>query len=442
MNSGFQEGRRPRANAVASLAHTGHVSSLGRRPSVGFSAHSQQPGTASRPGPQPMSAQQVASINAAHNNTKRAVDQVIKLTKAETWRLNSDTRLRRQMERLPYSTYDANKVNSSAKVNVVDEYDNPVGQDRYVIGHLWVFASTLNDAFGTRKYWVYNTKTQVLVSFEPELGIAAKNRTYLPANVQFKNIAAGTGVAGGYLEKGFLSVSAGMLTGGLVYEIGGVAVVGTAIRAYAVKTAKGAGTRVLIDLTTQFGVGAITGKGTWGQRAQASFMDINWMSAIGAAAVNSEGLRWYAKLLAAFSSSAATNAYTFKFNNQEKYHSMEHMVNIGDAKESKDFVINVILGTMFDQAKEYGAPWLEKVMRSTPNTPGMLTALKYHRVVPRSGLGKVDQSMVAVLSYELGGTLETIKKGFENYFVDKQEQQEAAKKAASQQKPATHPVKR
>ncbi|GAA4027380.1 hypothetical protein GCM10022409_09210 [Hymenobacter glaciei] len=388
-----------------------------------------------------MSAQQVASINAAHSNTKRAVNQVVQLTKEEAWRLNSDARLRQQMERLPYSAYDANTVDPSAKKDVVDEHDNPLGQERYVIGHLWVFASTLNDAFGTRKYWVYNTKTQVLVSFEPEHGIAAKNRTYMPANAQFRNMAAGTGVVGGYMEKGFLGVSAGMLTGGLIYEIGGVAVVGTAIRAYLVKTAKGAGTRILVDLTTQFGVGAVTGKGSWSQRAQASFMDINWVSALGAAAVNTEGLRWHAKLLAAFGTSVGSNAYSFKFNNEEKYHSPGHMVNINDAKESKDFVINVILGTVFDQAKEYGAPWLEKVMRSTPNTMGMLTALKHRRVVPRLSASKVDQSMVAVLSYHMGGAMETIKKGVENYFADKQEQQEAAKKAALRKKTAARPSK-
>ena len=47
--------------------------------------------------------------------------------------------------------------------------------------------------------------------------------------------------------------------------------------------------------------------------------------------------------------------------------------------------------------------------------------LKHHRVVPPSTMKKVDQSMVAVLSYELGGTLEAIKKGVENYFADKQQ---------------------
>jgi hypothetical protein len=396
-----------------------------------------------------MSARQTASVNAAQSRVKRSVNQLVQLTKEEAGRQESDARLRRQMEAMPYALYNANKIDPRAKTDVVDAYGNPMGQERYVVGQLWVFASTVNDAYGTRRYWVYNTHTKVLVSFEPEYGIEAKSRTYMSEKARFQNIAAGTGVVGGYMEKGFLGISAGMLTGGLLYEVGALVPVATAVRAYAVKAAEGAGTRVLVDLTTQFGVGAVTGKGTWSQRAQASFMDINWMSTLGAAAVNAEGLKWYAKLLVAFGSAAGTNAYTVKFNNQEKYKGFGHLVNLNDAKESRDFVINIIAGTVFDQMKEYGAPLFEKVMR-TPNTMGMLTALRHHRVMPTPNLKVVDQSMVASLSFHIGATLETIKKVVENHYADKAEQEEAAKAAAKkaalqrahlQPRPAPKPLK-
>jgi hypothetical protein len=439
MNPGFQEGRRPRANAVASLASTGHSTPLGRRPSAGAMQQAHQ-GAAGRLGPQPMSARQIANVNATHSQAKRVLNQVVQLTKEEAWRENSNAQLRRQMQALPYARYDANRMPANAKTDVTDEYGTPMGQERYVVGQLWVFASTLNDAFGTRKYWVYNTKTKVLVSFEPEYGIAVKNRTYMSEKDRFRNVAAGTGVVGGYLENGFIGVSAGMLTGGVLYEVGALAAISTAVRAYYVRAVEGAATRVLVDLTTQFGVGTVTGKGTWSQRAQASFLDINWVATLGAAAVNTEGLRWYAKLLAAFGSAAGTNAFTVKLNNQEKYHSVGHLVNLHDDKESKDFVINIIAGTAFDQLKEYGAPILEKVMR-TPNTAGMLIALKHHRVLPKPNLKVVDQSMVATISYHIGATLETIKKTVENHFADEAEQA-ADKKAALQRKPTMTPAKK
>ena len=102
MNPGFQEGRRPRANAVASLASTGHPTPLGRRPGAGTVQHAHQT-VAARPGPRPMSARQTAGVNASQSHLKRTVNQVVQLAKEENWRMQSDARLRRQMEALPYS---------------------------------------------------------------------------------------------------------------------------------------------------------------------------------------------------------------------------------------------------------------------------------------------------------------------------------------------------
>ncbi|WP_157807273.1 hypothetical protein [Hymenobacter chitinivorans] len=358
----------------------------------------------------------------------------MELSKAEVWRMNSDAQLRRRMEAMPHRLYDANRIDKRYKTDVADEYGQPMGQERYAVGQLWVFASTLNDAFGTRVYWVYNTQTKVLVSFTPERGIARDKRTYMSEKDRFRTIAAGTGVAGGYMEKGFLAISAGMLTGGLAYEVEGAAVVGTAIRGYVVKASEGASIRAMVDFSTQLGVGAVTGKGSWGNRFKTSFTDVNWTSVAGAAAVNSEGLKWWAKALVALGSSATTNYYTTKFSNVDAYKSFGHAVDFTKEKESKEFVINIIAGTVFDQLKEYGAPWIEKSMRNTPNTMGMLTAIRHNLVPVKTAIKAVDQKMVAVLSYEIGGLLESTKKLWENYNVDKAE---AAKKKTA---PSTRPI--
>jgi hypothetical protein len=431
MNPGFQEGRRPRANAVASLANTGHTTPLGRRPGVGTVQHAHQ-ATPGRPGPRPMSARQTASVNAAQSRLKRTLNQVVQLSKEEAWRLNSDAQLRRRMEALPYAKYNANKIDPHAKTDVVDEYGTPMGQERYVVGQLWVFASTVNDAFGTRKYWVYNTRTGVLVSFEPEHGIAAQNRTYMSEKARFQNIAAGTGVVGGYLEKGFLGISAGMLTGGLVYEVGGAAAVATVIRGYVVKAAKGALVRGAIDLGGQYTVGVITGKGSFVERSRTSLGDVNMLSVAGAAATDVGGLKAWAKLLVAVGSSATTNYYSGKINNVREDGKFFHSVDLSDDKQRKTYVINIILGTFFDQIKEYGAPALEKVMRNTPNTAGMLTAMRHYRYVPAKPLSKlVDETMVLSLGFHIGGFLETGKKLWElrNEQLDKEAAAAKAKAA-------------
>lgn len=78
MNPAFQKGHRPRANAVASLAHTGHASPMGRRPGVGFAAHGQQPGPAARPGPRPLSANMAATVHRRNAATEKVVNQVIR----------------------------------------------------------------------------------------------------------------------------------------------------------------------------------------------------------------------------------------------------------------------------------------------------------------------------------------------------------------------------
>jgi hypothetical protein len=435
MNPGFQEGRRPRANAVASLASTGHATPLGRRPGVGLAPHAHQ-SAAGRPGPRPMSAQQIASVNAAQSHLKRTVNQVVQFSKEEAWRMNSDAQLRRRMEALPYSTYNANKIDPHAKTDVLDAYDNPVGQERYVVGQLWVFASTMNDAFGTRRYWVYNSRTGVLVSFEPEHGIAAANRSYMSEKARFQNIAAGTGVVGGYLEKGFLGASAGMLTGGLIYEVGGAAAVATVIRGYLIKASEGALIRGAIDLGGQYTVGMITGKGSLGERSRTSLGDVNVLSVVGAAAINVGGLKAWAKLLVAVGSSATTNYYSAKGNNVREFGGFFHAVDLSDDKQRKAYVINLILGTVFDQAKEYGAPALEKIMRNTPNMAGMLTAMRHYRYVPAKPLSKlVDESMVLSLGFHIGGMLETGKKMWEQH--NEQLEKAAAKAKADK---AKHPV--
>lgn len=433
MYAGILGGPRPRANALSSLARTGHVSPLARRPAAGAVQHAHGPAVAPRPGPQPMSARRAAATTALHSKTRRAVDQVVHYTREEVFQLNSDARLRRRMEAMPYARYNVHNVPAEKKTQVTDEFFNPVGKEAYAVGELWVYASTINDGFGTRRYWVYNTHTKVLVSFEPERGIAAKNRSYMSEKASFQNYAAGMGTLGHYGEIGVYGAAAGMLTFGAVYEAGGLAVVGTAVRGYLVKAAEGASVRMVSDIGQQFTVGLFTNDGGWGHRALVSFADINWLSVAGAGLVDTSSLKWYGKILASFNVAVATNAVSIKLTNIPKYGTPIHVVNPQDKQENKDFVVGVIASVAFDQVKEYGAPWLGRVFSQGPNTLGQLHALKYYRAAKAAAM-PVEKELVDFLSYEIGTTLDTAKKFIETHLST---QQPALPKPAPNQRPAS-----
>ena len=220
MIAAFQEGRRPCANAVASLANTGHVSPLARRPGAGTSAHFPLPG-AHRPGPRPMSARQTMAVNQWNSATKRVVTQFLRDTQ-NTSRLHafnrenaaaeaewSDRATQRAWETKPFPTYDPRK-DHAYDVDLVDAGGWATGYHGHKFGELWVYIRA-KGPHNTLEYAVVNPQTGNLLVFTPEAALAPQNRVYMSEADQVRSTAAGTGVAGGYLEKGFLGLAAGMV---------------------------------------------------------------------------------------------------------------------------------------------------------------------------------------------------------------------------------------
>ena len=88
------------------------------------------------------------------------------------------------------------------------------------------FATTLHDGWGDHRYFVFNPDTGALLHSAPEAAIASGRRTYASKRARIQGTATGTGVAGGYLEKGFLGLAAALfLIGGIAAEPGAYAFV-------------------------------------------------------------------------------------------------------------------------------------------------------------------------------------------------------------------------
>jgi hypothetical protein len=264
MNPGFQEGRRPRANAVASLAHTGHVSPLGRRPGVGTVAHAHKPSTNSRPGPSPMSARQTAAVNQWNAATKRVVAQFLRdaqntsrqrafsrenaAAEAE-W---SDRATQRAWESKPFPSYDPRK-DHAYDVDVVDAAGWATGYHGHKFGELWVYIRA-KGPHNTLEYAVLNPQTGNLLVFAPEAAVAPQNRVYLSEADQVRGIAAGTGVAGGYLEKGFLGLTVGAVAAPYALA-GAVALSESAVAGVVVTGFRTLGTQMVKQFTwSKFGM--------------------------------------------------------------------------------------------------------------------------------------------------------------------------------------------
>lgn len=213
MNPRFQEGHRPRANAVASLAHTGHASPLSRRPSTGTVAH------AHRPGPRPLSARQVSAVNQWNSATKRAVAQFLRDVQntsrqrafmrenAEAEAEWSDRALKHAWEDKPFPRYDPRRGNAY-DADVVDTGGWATGYHGHKFGEVWVYIRA-KEPYNTLEYAVLNPQTGNLLVFTPEAAMAPESRVYVSEADQVRGVAAGTGVAGGYLEKGFLGLAVG-----------------------------------------------------------------------------------------------------------------------------------------------------------------------------------------------------------------------------------------
>lgn len=222
MMPSFQEGRRPRANTVASLANTGHVHPLARRPAGGAMQHAHSLGPASRPGPKPLSAQQIMTVNRQNAATQRAAMQTAKRTVDVVQRIKA----------VPYSEYDPRK--KTGWEMTVDS-SGATGWERKRVGELWVF-SRIIDAWGSREFMVFNPQNGHHVAFVPAGHISAKR--------EIQNIASATGVFGKHAEQFTYATAITLGTGGL----GGAAgLTGVGVRAIM--------GRMVVDATTQFAGG-------------------------------------------------------------------------------------------------------------------------------------------------------------------------------------------
>lgn len=433
MNPGFQEGRRPRANAVASLAHTGHASPLGRRPGVGFAAHGQQPGPAARPGPRPLSARQVAAVNAQNARIKREIEQVAAECKREIQRSNSLLQQRAASVAFNKIDFDQRSTGRDAATEVVQLPGTYRQLDvtRYVAGGLWIYATTLHDGWGDHQYFVYNPDTGALLHFVPEAGITdPTRRTYASKRARIQGIAAHTGMVGGYLEKGFLGTSALFLTGGIAAELGAYAfvteevapvvsriavqayrVAWPAVEAYAKKAAKGALMRMGVDAGFQFGTGYLAADAAQGNKGLQAWNGMNGVSVVAAGAIDTGGLKNKAKFLVALGSAVGTNLFTVSGGNAVNYGSVGHIVDFSNRDQTVEFVRNVVLSTLFDQSKEHGSEWIAKRLAARAEAMASQASGKASQAVLRF----VTEARVALpASIVIGGSMEVPKKKWEN----------------------------
>lgn len=375
MPLGSPLGRPLRANAVASLAGTGHLSPAGRRPVGGAVQHAHQPGAATRPGPRPVSARQAAAINAQNARLQREVNQT--LAECQRAVAASNRQVQRRAQSLPFGQYDADhrppgSVVYHEAMQLPGTY-REVDVTRYAAGSLWVYATSLHDGWGDRQYFVYNPQTGAILHFTPEASLAADQRRYTSRRARIQGTAAGTGVAGGYLENGFLVVGATFLTGGLALELGGSAFVmeealpavqrtvvqawqltKPGLEAYGRQALKGMGTRIGTDLGIQVTSGALNSHGTFMERGKQVASGINGMSLVVAGVISTDGaqLSSAAKWLVAGGSAAAGNLVTVSQDNKTKYGGYWHGVDFSDFNQADGFAFSVVVGAILDRSKE------------------------------------------------------------------------------------------
>ncbi|MGI4737736.1 MAG: hypothetical protein ACRYG7_21420 [Janthinobacterium lividum] len=375
MPLGSPLGRPLRANAVASLAGTGHLSPAGRRPVGGAGQHAHLPGPAVRPGPRPVSARQAAAINAQNARLQQEVAQTI----AECQRAvaTSNSQLQRRVQSLPFGQYDFDhrqpgRTDHQEAIQLPGTY-RETEVTRYAAGALWIYATSLHDGWGDRQYFVYNPQTGNILHFTPEASLAAKDRLYASQRARFQGTAAGTGVAGGYLEKGFLVVAGGMAGGAILLEVGGSALVmeevlpavqrtvvqawqltKPGLAAYGRQAAKGVGTRIGTDLGIQVTSGALTSHGTLLERGKQVASGINGMSLVVAGIISTDGaqLSSAAKWLVAAGSAAAGNLVTVSQDNNTRYGGYWHGVDFSDFNQVNGFAFSVVVGSILDRSKE------------------------------------------------------------------------------------------
>ena len=366
MLSSYQEGRRARPNAGASLLGNGHLSPLGRHPQAGAVQYAHRPGPTSRSGPAPASARQIAAHNARQSQTKRAVDQLY--VECQRAIQDSNARIARQAASLSLTRLEAHRPErhgngQNVEIAIPGTFTT-VDALRYREGNLWIYTTALGNSFQDHVYYVYNPETKVILEFKP----AGASR-----EAQFKNIAAHTGRVGGYIEKTYLATALGAVGLAAAVEVGGyyliteeampflsrVAVrglkVGRPLAQAAFDRARdGFFVRAGTDLGTQLGAGFIMNKGSVWERAKLAAYGVNITSVFIAGVVNTEGLNLgkLAKWLVPAGSAAVSNGFSGSFENIEKHKSYFHLVDLSNGQEAAKYAFNIILGTLLDKGRD------------------------------------------------------------------------------------------
>ena len=242
--------------------------------------------------------------------------------------------------------------------------------------------------------------------------------------------AAGTGVAGGYLEKGFLGTAALFLTDWVAAELGAYAFVAEevapvvsriavqayrvakpAVQAYAKRAAEGTLLRMGVDAGFQFGTGYLASKSGNNSRLVQAANGVNGTSVVAAGLISVGGAKTYAKFLVALGSAAGTNLVTVSGEIFDRYESVWHTPDFHDSNQTVEYVRNVILGTLFDQGKEYGAGWVAK--RAAGRAEAW--AARASGKASQAALRWVTESRISLpASLVIGGVPETLKKRWEN----------------------------
>lgn len=398
MISSYQEGRRARPNAVASLTGNGHLSPHGRHPKAGAVQYAHRPGPTSRPGPAPASARQIAAQHASQSQAKRIVDQI----QAECQRAirQSNAEVIRQASSISLTTLEAHRPErhgdaQDVEIGVPGTFGG-INALRSHDGNLWIYASALGNNFNDHAYYVYNPDTKVMLGFKPD-GPSHEE--------QFRSIAAYTGRMGGYIEKTYLVVAVGAVGAAAAAEAGAYywateeavpflsrvsmrawQVAKPAISQYARKAAKWALWRMGIDGTTQVVTGAIAGKGDLLDRAEQGLFGMNFISLLLSAGVSTEELKLGAKLLVGTASAAISNGMSVRFENYSKDGNLLHFVKLNNRYQVLGYVGAVAWSVPFDLLKDIGAEkWTKQLSK------GALAAAK-------GGSGRVMNVLVRTVS--------------------------------------------
>jgi len=218
MISRFPDGHTPPRNRQAALLHGGGHTAIGRRQGgtvSAFAGAARPPAHTGRPGPQPTSTRRATAALRWNDETKWVKNQLLREVQARAFQRDfaraeaewSDGALHRQMEELGFPAYDPRRGHTY-DTQLVDRGHSPTGYYGYQLGELWVYIRARGDLH-VLEYAVVNPKTGHLLTFTPEAAVAATRQVYQPEDATVRNLAAGTGQVGRYMEYGTYGLAAG-----------------------------------------------------------------------------------------------------------------------------------------------------------------------------------------------------------------------------------------